>query len=61
MVAAAELRGRQVHYCEVCGLAYEDLELARKCEQYCRTHESCSLEIGRHALGSVKKDDTKTP
>jgi hypothetical protein len=61
MVAAAELQGRQVHYCEVCSLAYEDLELARKCEEYCRTHESCSLEIGRHALGSVKKPEKKTP
>lgn len=61
MVAIAELQGRKVHYCEVCSLAYEDLERARQCEEYCRTHESCSLEIGRYALGSVEKPEKKTP
>ena len=61
MVATAELQGRKVHYCEVCSLAYEDPELARQCEEFCRTHPSCSLEIGRQAVGSVEKPETKTP
>jgi hypothetical protein len=61
MVATAELMGRRVYYCEVCSLAYENPALARKCEDYCRTHPSCSLEIGRQAVGSVEKPEIKAP
>lgn len=60
MVATAELKGRKVYYCELCSLAYEDPALAKSCEDYCRTHPSCSLEIGRRAVGSVEKPETKT-
>lgn len=61
MVATADFQGREVHYCEVCALAYDDPELARKCEEWCRTHPTCSLEIGRRAVGSVKKPETQAP
>lgn len=53
MVQGARLAGASVHYCEVCYLAYMQNELAGRCEQWCRTHPSCSLEIGRHAVGSI--------
>ena len=53
MPGTAWLRGRIVHSCEVCLLAYEDEELARRCEEHCRAHPSCSVEIGRKAIGSV--------
>ena len=61
MVATAELKGRKAYYCEVCLLAYENLTLAQKCEDYCRTHPSCSLDVGRQAVGSVEKLETKAP
>jgi hypothetical protein len=53
MPGIAKLSGRTVHYCAVCFLAYDDRELARRCEEHCRTHPSCSLELGRQAAGSV--------
>lgn len=52
MVGQAEAGGLTVHYCEICFLEYADGALARKCEDYCRTHPSCSLEIGRQAIGT---------
>ncbi len=61
MVAAAELQDRKVYHCEVCSLAYEEPALAQRCEDYCRSHPSCSLEIGCQAVGSVEKRETKTP
>lgn len=57
MVEKSTLDGRDVWACEVCGLAFEERDLARRCEDHCRTHDSCSLEIGRKAVGSVGGDE----
>jgi hypothetical protein len=35
--------------CEECGLKYEDRIWAEKCEDWCRKHKSCNLEIIKHA------------
>lgn len=56
MVEETTLDGSKVWACEVCGLAFESEELATRCEDHCRTHDSCSLEIGRKAVGSVAGD-----
>lgn len=50
------LDDRDVWACEVCALAYEDEDLAKRCEDHCRTEDSCSMEIGRQAVGSVGDD-----
>lgn len=52
MVVPKVLDGRAVQVCEVCLLAYAAPQLAQKCEDHCRTHPSCSLEIGRQAVGA---------
>ncbi len=62
MPATTQLEGRTVHYCRVCFLAYEDEDLEGRCERHCRAHPTCSLELGRQAVGSVadsveKRDD----
>lgn len=36
--------------CPVCKLYYKTKELAQKCENFCRTYKSCSLEITKHAV-----------
>lgn len=35
--------------CEECGLSYENMEWAQKCEEWCKEHHSCNLEIIKHA------------
>ncbi|HLC79248.1 MAG TPA: hypothetical protein VJG83_02345 [archaeon] len=36
--------------CESCGLKYADAKTAEKCETWCTVHNSCNLEITRHAI-----------
>lgn len=59
MVLEATLQGKAVHVCQVCSLAYATRDLARQCEEHCRTHPSCSLEIGRQAVGSWEGTGTE--
>lgn len=36
--------------CPICGLKYPSRELAEHCEEWCRTHPSCNIEIIKYAL-----------
>jgi hypothetical protein len=36
--------------CEECGFKYLDEETAGRCEDFCKTHKSCSIQITRNAL-----------
>ncbi|MBI2575200.1 hypothetical protein HYV82_04930 [Candidatus Woesearchaeota archaeon] len=36
--------------CRECGFAYASKEWAEKCEAWCKEHNSCNLEITRHAI-----------
>ena len=45
------LQGRPgVFVCEECGLGYADRTIAESCEAYCRSHNSCSIEITARAI-----------
>ena len=59
MVLEATLQGNPVHVCQVCSLAYATPDLARRCEEHCKTHPSCSLAIGRQAVGSYPEAEAK--
>lgn len=50
MVKEADLFGKKVYVCEACGFKYNESELASKCEDFCKTHNSCSMEITKHAI-----------
>ncbi len=39
-----------LYLCEECGLLYEDFYWADKCEKWCKEHNSCNVEITRHAI-----------
>ena len=39
-----------IYHCSICKLEFADPELARQCEEWCATHKSCNLEIGRQAI-----------
>jgi len=36
--------------CPICKLEFADPGTARRCEEWCSTHLSCNVEIGRSAL-----------
>lgn len=39
---------REYYQCPACGFRYREKEWADKCEAWCKTHQSCNLEITAH-------------
>jgi len=44
----------EVHICGICRFAYANKKLANECEDWCRNHNSCSLQITKNAVGILK-------
>ncbi len=38
------------YYCEECEMAYTNKKKACECEEWCKKHKSCNLEIIKHSL-----------
>jgi len=38
--------------CNECGFYYAEKEWAEKCQQWCKEHNSCNLDIIKHAIKS---------
>ena len=36
--------------CEECNMYYKTREIAQKCENFCKEHHACSIEITKHAV-----------
>ncbi|MGB9577472.1 MAG: hypothetical protein ACPL4N_03185 [Candidatus Norongarragalinales archaeon] len=46
-----ETRGNQQCFvCEECGVAYKEKKWAQRCEDWCKKHDSCNLEVIKHAI-----------
>ncbi len=45
MVKKLTKNGTTLYVCEECGLKYRDNETAMKCEEWCREHGACNIEI----------------
>ena len=43
-----------IYQYEECDLLYLDASWAGKCEEWCRKHKSCNLEITNHAISKSK-------
>ncbi len=50
MVRKGTLEEKEVYYCGECGFGYLDEETAQKCEGWCSTHNSCSMDITRNSI-----------
>ncbi|MBI2583346.1 MAG: hypothetical protein HYW25_01645 [Candidatus Aenigmarchaeota archaeon] len=48
------MKSKKLYACSICGLRYQDKPWAEKCEEWCKNHSSCSLEIARHAVNLKK-------
>ena len=57
MVRKINKGNKQYYICEECGFVYSEKNKAKKCEDYCKEHKMCSLEITKEAVqtGEVKK------
>ncbi len=50
MVKRIAHEGVNYFACNICDFRYADKKTAEECENYCRTHKSCSMEITKHAV-----------
>ena len=41
---------RKYFMCKSCGFFYKEEKIAQKCEDFCNKHNSCNLEITKHAV-----------
>jgi uncharacterized membrane protein YvbJ len=54
-----EKENKKYYQCEECGHIYETEELANKCEEWCKEHKSCNLEIVKESISLKEKIDFK--
>jgi hypothetical protein len=54
-----EKENRKYYQCEECGHIYETEELANKCEEWCKEHRSCNLEIVKESVNIENKTNLK--
>ena len=41
---------KPTYMCDICEMHFEDREWAVKCEDWCKTYNSCNSEITKHSL-----------
>jgi hypothetical protein len=49
-LSVKEAEPEKIYYCNVCGYGYANEAVAKECEEYCKTHNSCSLQITAKAI-----------
>lgn len=42
----------KIYQCIECGLHYTDNQMAKECEDFCRDHNACSLDITKYSIES---------
>ena len=43
-----------LYQCPECGLHYEDEQIAKQCEAYCKKYQGCSMEITKLSVERSK-------
>ncbi len=46
--------------CNECGLIYNNMDTAKKCQEWCKEHKSCNLEITKYAINKEEVKNGKT-
>jgi len=49
-------KAEKIYVCKECGYEYKDKEWALKCEEWCREHKSCNLDIIKHGTPPTKNE-----
>ncbi len=50
MVKEIVKNNKKYYSCNLCKLVYKNIDIAKKCEEWCSIHGACSLEITKHAV-----------
>ena len=49
MVTEIKKQNKAIYTCDICKLGYADRETAYDCENFCKAHDACSMEITKKA------------
>lgn len=49
---------KKIYQCPICGFHYRDGMTAKKCEDWCREHKSCNLQIIKASFENLKTKET---
>lgn len=66
MLKIISKKGKKLYQCKECGFQYADKDWAKKCEEWCKKHHSCNIEITSHGLppeeknNEIKREETVT-
>lgn len=55
MVLLVVVKSERFYACGECGLIYASRELAEACEEWCKEHGTCNMELSRQSIGYVRK------
>ena len=47
----------KIYICKECGLSYTKMKKAGECENWCKKHKSCNLQITKYALKGGKNEE----
>ncbi len=50
MVEDINLNKNDYYKCSVCSFFYKEKKLAQRCEDFCKEHKGCNLEITKRAI-----------
>ena len=50
MVNEVTKNGKTYYQCDICKFYYTDRKTAQECEDFCKKHKSCSIEITGKAV-----------
>jgi len=45
-----KINDKKYFQCEICKFAYKEKEITEKCQNWCEEHNSCNLDITKHAV-----------
>jgi hypothetical protein len=60
MVVEKEKNGKMYYQCESCNMYYEVIKIAQQCEDFCNSHQACSVELIKHAVNLEEEGKGKT-
>ena len=50
MVKEETINNKTYYQCEICKFYYKEKKWAEKCEEFCKEHKACDVEIAKHAV-----------
>ncbi|MBI2672848.1 hypothetical protein HYX19_01170 [Candidatus Woesearchaeota archaeon] len=50
MVNEKIMNSKKYYQCGICKFYYKEERLAKKCQNWCKEHNSCNIKITKHAV-----------